>query len=162
MSQIHRYSGRSPDRRREIRLIGENLDTNNAEVIDAAGKYVFPGGVDVHTHMDLQAGKYRAVDDFYDGHGCGGMRRNYDHCRPHGFRSERMQSLASGGRISPDRRCKAVIDYGFHGVIQHVNDTVLKEMGEIAAQEGLTSFKVYTTYDFMIKDDGLYQVLKTG
>ena len=51
----------------KIRLIGENLDTNDTEVIDAAGKYVFPGGVDVHTHMDLQAGKYRAVDDFYDG-----------------------------------------------------------------------------------------------
>ena len=144
----------------KIRLIGENLDTNNAEVIDAAGKYVFPGGVDVHTHMDLQAGKYRAVDDFYDGTvaaACGGTTTIVDHmaCGPKGcslwHQVEEYHRIADG---------KAVIDYGFHGVIQHVNDTVLKEMGEIAAQEGITSFKVYTTYDFMIKDDGLYQVLK--
>ena len=144
----------------KIRLIGENLDTNDAEVIDAAGKYVFPGGVDVHTHMDLQAGKYRAVDDFYDGTvaaACGGTTTIVDHMAfgPKGcslwHQVEEYHRIADG---------KAVIDYGFHGVIQHVNDTVLKEMGEIAAQEGITSFKVYTTYDFMIKDDGLYQVLK--
>ena len=144
----------------KIRLIGENLDTNDTEVIDAAGKYVFPGGVDVHTHMDLQAGKYRAVDDFYDGTvaaACGGTTTIVDHMAfgPKGcslwHQVEEYHRIADG---------KAVIDYGFHGVIQHVNDTVLKEMGEIAAQEGITSFKVYTTYDFMIKDDGLYQVLK--
>lgn len=40
------------------------MEEEDAEVIDATGRYVIPGGVDVHTHMDLQAGKYRAVDDF--------------------------------------------------------------------------------------------------
>ena len=55
---------------------------------------------------------------------------------------------------------KAVIDYGFHGVIQHVNDEILQQMGEIAEKEGITSFKVYLTYDFKIADGDLYQVLK--
>lgn len=40
------------------------MEEEDAEVIDATGRYVIPGGVDVHTHMDLQSGKYRAVDDF--------------------------------------------------------------------------------------------------
>ena len=51
----------------KIKSIGTVLEEEDAEVIDATGRYVIPGGVDVHTHMDLQAGKYRAVDDFYDG-----------------------------------------------------------------------------------------------
>ena len=51
----------------KIKSIGTVLEEEDAEVIDATGRYVIPGGVDVHTHMDLQSGKYRAVDDFYDG-----------------------------------------------------------------------------------------------
>lgn len=53
----------------KIKSIGTVLEEEDAEVIDATGRYVIPGGVDVHTHMDLQSGKYRAVDDFYDGTG---------------------------------------------------------------------------------------------
>ena len=58
------------------------MEEEDAEVIDATGRYVIPGGVDVHTHMDLQAGKYRAVDDFYDGTvaaACGGTTTIVDH-----------------------------------------------------------------------------------
>ena len=144
----------------KVKMIGDNLEADGAEVIDASGKYVFPGGVDVHTHMDLQAGKYRAVDDFYDGTvaaACGGTTTIVDHMAfgPKGcslwHQVEEYHRIADG---------KAVIDYGFHGVIQHVNESVLKEMGEIAKQDGITSFKVYMTYDFMLKDDELYQVLK--
>ena len=54
-----------------ISCIGTNLEqkfaSDEVQVIDAAGKYVLPGGVDVHTHMDLDVGFSRAVDDFYDG-----------------------------------------------------------------------------------------------
>lgn len=55
---------------------------------------------------------------------------------------------------------KSVIDYGFHGVIQHVNASILGEMKEIAENDGITSFKVYTTYDDMLTDDEIFQVLK--
>ena len=101
----------------KIRLIGENLDTNDAEVIDAAGKYVFPGGVDVHTHMDLQAGKYRAVDDFYDGTvaaACGGTTTIVDHMAfgPKGcslwHQVEEYHRIADGkARYKKDMRLKA-------------------------------------------------------
>ena len=144
----------------KVKLIGADLEEDGAEVIDASGKYVFPGAVDVHTHMDLQAGKYRAVDDFYDGTvaaACGGTTTIVDHMAfgPKGcslwHQVEEYHRIADG---------KAVIDYGFHGVLQHVNESILKEMGEIAEKDGITSFKVYMTYDFMLKDDELYRVLK--
>lgn len=66
-----------------ISCIGTDLEqkfaSDEVQVIDAAGKYVLPGGVDVHTHMDLDVGFSRAVDDFYDGTvaaACGGRRRS--------------------------------------------------------------------------------------
>ena len=55
---------------------------------------------------------------------------------------------------------KAVIDYGFHGVLQHVNGQILREMGEIADREGITSFKAYLTYDDRLDDSALFQVLR--
>ena len=55
---------------------------------------------------------------------------------------------------------KAVIDYGFHGVLQHVDERVLREMGELADREGITSFKAYLTYDFGLDDGALFQVLR--
>lgn len=143
-----------------IREIGESLSAPDAEILDASGKYVIPGAVDVHTHMDLQAGKYRAVDDFFTGTAaaaCGGTTSIVDHMAfgPQGcslwHQVEEYHRLADG---------KAVVDYGFHGVIQHVDPSVLKEMKEIADAEGITSFKIYMTYDFMLKDDEIYQVLK--
>ena len=48
-----------------VKAVGAGLSAPDAQVIDASGKYVLPGAVDVHTHMDLQAGAHRAVDDFY-------------------------------------------------------------------------------------------------
>ena len=143
-----------------IREIGQGLSDPDAQEIDAAGKYVLPGAVDVHTHMDLQAGPNRAVDDFYTGTvaaTCGGTTTIVDHMAfgPKDcslwHQVEEYHRLADG---------KAVIDYGFHGVIQHVNDEILQQMGEIAEKEGITSFKVYLTYDFKIADGDLYQVLK--
>lgn len=144
----------------KIKSIGTVLEEEDAEVIDATGRYVIPGGVDVHTHMDLQAGKYRAVDDFYDGTvaaACGGTTTIVDHMAfgPKGcslwHQVEEYHCLADG---------KSVIDYGFHGVIQHVNASILGEMKEIAENDGITSFKVYTTYDDKLTDEEIFQVLK--
>ena len=50
-----------------VKAVGAGLSAPDAQVIDASGKYVLPGAVDVHTHMDLQAGAHRAVEDFYTG-----------------------------------------------------------------------------------------------
>ena len=130
-----------------------------AEVIDAAGKYILPGAVDIHTHMDLDVGIARVIDDFYEGTvaaACGGTTTIVDHmafgpkgCSPW-HQVKEYHRLADGN---------AVVDYGFHGVLQHVSDEVLDDMAQIAKQEGITSFKIYMTYDDRLDDLDLMKVL---
>ena len=123
----------------KIVAVGENLRASDAEVIDAEGKYVLPGAVDVHTHMDLDVGFARAIDDFYDGTvaaACGGTTTIVDHMAfgPKDcslwHQVKEYHKLADGN---------AVVDYGFHGVFQHLKDETLDEMREIKEQEGITS-----------------------
>ena len=139
---------------------GKDPETDGAEVIDASGKLVLPGAVDIHTHMDLDVGIARAIDDFYSGTvaaACGGTTTIVDHmafgpkgCSPW-HQVKEYHRLADGN---------AVVDYGFHGVLQHVNSEVLDEMAQIAEAEGITSFKVYMTYDFRLDDLDLMRVLE--
>jgi len=130
-------------------------------VYEVPGCYVMPGLIDAHTHLELQQSpQYRAVDDFYTGTvaaACGGTTSVIDHiafgpagCNLH-YSIDRYHELAK----------KAVIDYGFHGVIQHVDDAILQELSGIIKNEGITSFKAYTTYGFKIDDTGFYRLLQT-
>lgn len=142
----------------KIVCIGQDLAAEGAQIVDAEGKYVLPGAVDVHTHMDLDVGIARAVDDFYDGTVaavCGGTTSIVDHM---GFGPEGVplhhqfhvyQGLAEG---------KAVIDYGFHGVAQHVDDEILQELETMAA-DGIPSVKAYLTYGFKLNDADVLQIL---
>lgn len=138
--------------------IGEHLEGNDAQVIEAEGRYVLPGAVDVHTHFDLQAGIHRAADDFYQGTvaaAFGGTTAIVDHMAfgPAGCtlqqRVDEYHGLADG---------KAVVDYGFHGVLQRVTADILEEM-EHLMEEGIPSFKAYMTYDFRLTDEELLRVM---
>jgi dihydropyrimidinase len=100
-----------------------------------------------------------ASDDFYTGTvaaAFGGTTTIVDHLAfgpPHcslDHQIKKYHGFADG---------KAVIDYSFHGVIQHVNEDVLEKM-ESLIDEGITSYKVYLTYDYKISDSDAYQVLK--
>ena len=144
----------------QIHAISEHIDAPDAEIIDAAGKVVLPGAVDIHTHMDLDVGIARVIDDFYTGTvaaACGGTTTIVDHmafgpagCSP--WRQVREYHRLADGN--------AAVDYGFHGVLQHVNDAALDDMADIARQEGITSFKVYMTYDHRLDDLALMKVLE--
>ncbi|MGD9569225.1 MAG: dihydropyrimidinase [Sedimentibacter sp.] len=142
-----------------IKQIGTNLNNeNNYEIIDANENLILPGGVDVHTHMDLDLGKYRAIDDFYTGTlaaAYGGTTTIVDHisfgpkgCSLH-YEIEEYHKLAIG---------KTITDYSFHGVIQHVDENILNEMNELV-DEGIQSFKIYMTYDNMLNDEEILRVL---
>lgn len=143
----------------KISQIAQNIDAADAQVIDAEGKYVLPGAVDVHTHMDLDVGISRAVDDFYDGTvaaACGGTTSIVDHMAfgpdgiPLHYQFNIYKGLAGG---------KAVIDYGFHGVAQHVDEDILNEL-ETMAEEGIPSVKAYMTYNGRLNDAEILQVLQ--
>jgi len=153
-------SVRRTDVRIENGVIAELGDSlSGDDVIDAAGRYVLPGGIDVHTHFCLDVGTAVAQDDFYTGTvaaACGGTTTIVDHpgFGPAGCSLDHQiklyHKLAQGN---------AVIDYGFHGVVQHVDGDVLAMM-ETLADEGVTSFKIYMTYAFKIPDEGIYHILR--
>ena len=135
-----------------VREISPSLVPRAGEqVVDTSGKIILPGGVDVHTHMDLDLGNVRATDDFYTGTiaaACGGTTTIVDHMAfgPRGctirHQTEVYHKLAEG---------KAVIDYGFHGVLDHVDGAILDEL-EALSHEGITSYKFYLTYGGKISD----------
>ncbi|MBN1057473.1 dihydropyrimidinase [Clostridium botulinum] len=142
-----------------IREIGTNLIREADEIVDAEGKYVIPGGVDAHTHLNLDVGISVANDDFYTGTvaaACGGTTTVVDHMGfgPKGCNLKHQVDVYHG--YADD---KAVIDYSFHGVVQHVNDSIIDEMKKIVDEEGIPSFKVYLTYDYMIDDKGVLKIL---
>ncbi len=141
-----------------IKQIGENLNQENYKTLDADNKLIMPGGIDVHTHMDLDLGKYRTIDDFYTGTvaaAFGGTTSIVDHIAfgPKGcslsYQINEYHKLADN---------KSIIDYSFHGVIQHVDEQILGEMKEIV-NGGIPSFKIYMTYDNMLNDEEILRVL---
>lgn len=141
-----------------ITQIGTNITNSSYDTIDAEGNLILPGGVDVHTHMDLDLGKYKAVDDFYTGTTAaafGGTTTIVDHIS---FGPAGCSLHYEIDEYHRKAREKAVVDYSFHGVIQHVNENILKEMSELV-DEGIQSFKIYMTYDNMLNDEEILKVL---
>jgi dihydropyrimidinase len=110
--------------------------------------------------MDLQAGTHRAVDDFYTGSraaACGGTTSIVDHIAfgPKGCTLQHQLDVYHKLADS-----NSVIDYGFHGVLQHVDQDIISEMEKLM-NHGIPSFKAYMTYDFKLSDDELLQIMKT-
>lgn len=143
-----------------IQEIGTRIDKEADEIIDAFGKIVIPGGVDVHTHFNLNVGKFIANDDFYTGTlaaACGGTTTIVDHM---GFGPEGC-NLNHQVKVYHEYAHKnAVVDYGFHGVIQHVNNDILNEMEYLVNNDGIPSFKAYLTYDRKIDDEGIINIFE--
>jgi dihydropyrimidinase len=142
-----------------ISKIGKNLEIDKGEVVDLCGKYVMPGGVDAHTHFNLDVGIAVAKDDFYTGTvaaACGGTTTIIDHM---GFGPEKCTLHHQLNKYKADAEKDAVIDYGFHGVIQHLNREILEEM-ESMVKDGVTSFKAYMTYDNKLQDEEIEAVME--
>ncbi len=135
----------------KITVIADDLSENGAEVIDAAGKYVFPGGIDVHTHLDMPFCDTTSKDDFETGTiaaACGGTTSIIDFCI-----QSKGQTLAEALEVwHAKAKDKAVIDYGFHVAITDMNENILAEMKEII-KEGCPSFKLFMTYEGLRVDD---------
>ena len=123
------------------------------ETIDAAGRYVIPGGIDVHTHMELPFGGTAAKDTFETGTRAaafGGTTSIVDFAV-----QSRGKSLREGlDTWHAKAEGNAVVDYGFHMIMSDVNDDTLKEMDALVA-EGVPDFKLFTAYPGVFySDDG--------
>jgi dihydropyrimidinase len=137
---------------------GAAADVTADTVIDATGKYVVPGGVDVHTHMKLPFGGTFASDDFASGTKAaawGGTTTIID------FAVQRTGEVVQDGLAAwhalADSNC--AIDYGFHMIMGGVDDDALKAMDHLVAHEGITSFKLFMAYPGVFySDDG--QILR--
>lgn len=124
--------------------IAMEIDDSDATVIDATGKYVLPGAVDVHTHLELPFNGTTSADDYKDGtiaavYGGTTTIANYLNQKKDIDLIEMMEKeMESSSK-------KAVVDYTFHFGITHFDEDTKLQMRE-AVKRGITSFKVYTTY----------------
>ncbi|ONK10565.1 dihydropyrimidinase [Streptomyces sp. MP131-18] len=127
------------------------------QVIDATGKYVIPGGVDVHTHMEMPFGGTFASDTFETGTRAaawGGTTTVVDFAVQTRGRSLREGLDAWHAKAAG----QCAIDYGFHMILSDVDDGSLKEM-DLLVDEGVTSFKLFMAYPGVFySDDG--QILR--
>lgn len=137
--------------------LGVDLAANAERVIDATGKYVIPGAVDCHTHMELPFGGTFASDTFETGTRAaawGGTTTIVDFAVQR--TGERVQDGLAAWHAKADGNC--AIDYGFHQILGGVDDDSLKAMDELVA-EGITSFKLFMAYPGVFySDDG--QILR--
>ncbi|MBP2643232.1 MAG: phenylhydantoinase [Firmicutes bacterium] len=143
----------------KICLIGGNFEYPAKKIVDAKGKYVLPGGIDVHTHLDMPFGGTVSSDDFETGTmaaACGGTTTVVDFAiQPKGA------TLAETADIWQKKAAgKAAVDYGFHIAITDMNNAIMEEMPEVI-QAGYSSFKLFMTYDgYKVTDDTLLKALK--
>jgi dihydropyrimidinase len=140
-----------------------SLDVAADRIIDAAGKYVIPGGIDVHTHLDMPFGGTTSADDFQTGTiaaAHGGTTTIVDFAIQ--YKGQRLHDAWETWMKKADG--KAAIDYGFHMIMTDVNDQVELEMDALVRQ-GVTSFKLFMAYPgvFMLDDASIFKaLLRTG
>jgi dihydropyrimidinase len=144
-----------------ITLIGQNIRADGHEVVDCTGKYLMPGGIDVHTHLDLPFGGTISNDDFDVGHKAaafGGTTCHIDFViQPKGG------TLHDGLATWRKKAQVAQIDYGFHMAVTDLNDAVLKEIPTMV-DEGVTSLKLFMAYKnvFQIDDATLFNTMRVA
>jgi dihydropyrimidinase len=135
----------------KISLIGKDLQHPNAEVIDASGKLILPGGIDPHVHLDLPMFGTVSSDDHYTGHKAaafGGTTTVMDFVvlEPEGF----QHSVD----IWFEKSAKAAIDYSFHMNLTAFNEKIAAEIPSLR-EMGITTLKVFTAYNGRLRlDDG--------
>ncbi|HXV43724.1 MAG TPA: dihydropyrimidinase, partial [Anaerolineae bacterium] len=143
----------------KVTLIGQNLPGQGHEVIDAEGLLLLPGGIDVHTHLDLPFGGTTCSDDFFTGHRAaafGGTTTHIDFAiQPIGG------TLRQGlGEWHHKAEGKACIDYGFHVAITDLRPEVMEEIPTLI-DEGVTSLKLFMAYKglFQVDDTTLFRAM---
>ena len=121
--------------------------------IDATGKYVMPGGIDAHTHLDMPFGGTTSSDDFETG--TRAAAHGGTTCLVDFAIQTKGESIRKGlDTWHAKAEGKAAVDYGFHMITTDINDATLEEMGA-CVKDGVTSFKLFMAYPGVLYvDDG--------
>jgi len=144
----------------KIAEISASINKAGVQVIDASARIVMPGGVDVHTHLDMPFMGSFSTDDFYTGTvaaAFGGTTSIIDYVIP-----EKSQSLLDAVNVWHEKaKDKAVLDYGFHLVIVPPIETTLAEISQLP-EMGITSIKCFMAYKnaLMLDDRALFKLLR--
>jgi len=153
----------------DIRLVGEkivsigkDLEKVGDEIISASGCYIFPGGIDTHTHFDAHIGSITTADNFESGTKAaivGGTTTIIDHATQN--KGESLKEALRKQHKKSHGVCYC--DYGFHMGITDWNDEISNEMEDMI-KEGVTSFKMYMAYkgNLQVDDGVIYKALKKG
>lgn len=143
----------------KIKEVAPELWDDAAEVVDISGKLLFPGFIDAHTHFDLEVSGTVTADNFYSGTKAavgGGTTMILDFATQN--KGETLAEALENWHKKSDGN--ASCDFGFHLALSDWNEDVSREL-EAVVRDGITSFKVYMTYDAMVLNDKeIYQVLK--
>src|SRR3990172_7536548 len=135
----------------KIALVGLNLPADGAQVVDAKGKYLLPGGIDVKKHLELPFGGTVASDDFYTGHKAaafGGTTTHIDFVIQ-GKGESLHQAVENWHRKAGS---KAVVDYGYHLAITDLTEDVMNEIPSMG-KEGVPSLKLFMAYKGVLQID---------
>ena len=139
-------------------LLAPGTGPSDVDTIDATGKYVIPGGIDVHTHMELPFGGTNASDTFSTGTvaaAWGGVTTIVDFAVQR--TGEVVQESLATWHAKAEGNC--AVDYGLHMILGGVDDDALKAMDQLVDHEGITSFKLFMAYPGVFySDDG--QILR--
>ena len=144
----------------KIREVAAGIPAATADrIIDASGMLLLPGGIDVHTHLDMPFGGTTSADDFETGTRAaafGGTTTLVDFAIQYKGQALRQAFDTWMGKAES----KAVADYSFHCIITDLGDSQMEEMGALVA-EGVPSFKLFMAYPgvFMLDDATIFKAM---
>ncbi len=146
----------------QIQEVAQGLSIPGAEVVDATGMLVMPGGVDAHVHLNLPMFGTVSSDDHYTGHRAaafGGTTTCLD------FVPQDNKTLAEDIEAWHKRADPlAAIDYSFHMNITRFDEKVAAEMAKLPERDGISSIKVFTAYNHRLRldDGGIFKAMRVA
>lgn len=137
----------------KIVAIGRDIHDDGAEVIDASGKFVLPGAIDAHVHLETPVGNFVSADTYKSGTqaaACGGVTTVFDFA-VQGKGRGLVETVEERVRTFKPQAC---VDFAFHTALTDVTPGILEEFSKSVAF-GVSSFKLYMVYPGLMVDDGV-------